>query len=137
MEKMRKLNKGLDACKILMTVLTVLSVVALLLLSKVAFADSNVNVGDFNEEIFSQILDVWNKIVMPVITAVSTMVLIVAGVFNFLKLKNAMDEAERQKAKSALWWWVLSVVGVVAVLWLTPNLIRIIGEWFPATDTTL
>lgn len=129
MEKSRNYQKGLFACKIAMSLIAVIGMLACVVFANFGLAEE-IDTTQWNE-FMSNIINVWNGVVMPAITAAATMVLIIAGVFNFLKLKNSADEGEREKAKKAILWWVLSVVGVVAVLWATPNLISIAQGWFP------
>ena len=80
--------------------------------------------SDWSSDVFSSDL----------ITGFAVIVFIVAGVKNFMKLKSAEDEGEREKTKKAILWWLIGCVGVIVVFWAVPLVIKIAQSLFPSTS---
>ena len=76
----------------------------------------------------------FERYIAPTITGFAVIVFIVAGVKNFMKLKSAEDEGEREKTKKAILWWLIGCVGVIVVFWAVPLVIKIAQSLFPSTS---
>lgn len=124
----RKLNKVLSGAKMVMILLVASCVVLGMLALNVTKADE-VDASDFNN-MMSTFISIYNTIIMPTLTTLGIMVFAIAGFSNFLKLKSVSDEGEREKAKKSILWWLIGVVGSIAVLWLVPTLIGVAKGWF-------
>ncbi len=110
----------------------ILSAIFVVAISTSTYAAEDRIDEEYNE-MLSRFKSVYNQIIMPTLTALGMMVFAIAGFANFLKLKSANDDGEREKAKKAILWWLIGVVGSVAVLWIVPNLIPIVQSWFGGT----
>lgn len=109
----------------------ILSAIFVVAISTSTYAEE-IDADQYNE-MLSRFKSIYNQIIMPTLTALGMMVFAIAGFANFLKLKSANDDGEREKAKKAILWWLIGVVGAVAVLWIVPNLIPIVQSWFGGT----
>lgn len=125
--KIEKFDKGLKVCKFALALAMLAFGVFIWLSTSVSFAEIDTEAWN---EFIGQFIAIYNTIVMPTLTTVAGAILIISGVFNFLKFKQASDDGEREKAKKAVLWWIISVVGSIAVLWITPNLIGLAKGWF-------
>lgn len=125
----RKLNKVLSGAKMVMLLLVASCVVLGMLALNVTKAATELDTNGFNN-MMNTFITIYNNVIMPTLTTLGIMIFAIAGFSNFLKLKSVSDEGEREKAKKSILWWLIGVVGSIAVLWLVPTLIGIAGGWF-------
>ncbi len=126
--------------KIYFTILLFAIVIATLLCSYFATATAwaaDIDTDDADETYENMKLRVetlFERYIAPTITGFAVIVFIVAGVKNFMKLKSAEDEGEREKTKKAILWWLIGCVGVIVVFWAVPLVIKIAQSLFPSTS---
>lgn len=91
------------------------------------------NVDGNYDNIMQPILEAFNSYVIPALMIMATIVLVVFGVINGIRLAKSSQEEEKQKAKKNIIGLLLGALVCVGSIWLLPLLIDLISSLFPYT----
>lgn len=86
-----------------------------------------------SSEITNQVTLLVNKYVIPLMMTVATIILVIFGIINGIRLAKASTDEEKTKAKKNLIGIVLGAIICVASIWLIPLIINIALGVFPTT----
>lgn len=84
-------------------------------------------------EITTQVTQLVNKYVIPLMMTVATIILVIFGIINGIRLAKASTDEEKTKAKKNLIGIVLGAIVCVASIWVIPLIINIALGVFPST----